>query len=224
MNLDRDLETYSYLRRYPDPASSPPMSQPVITKLTAAPDVLRVVFETLFPHELGNLSLTCKALHASVFSNDAIREKCLQRALEMSRRAEVLPNGAFRLYINMCRKFIDIRFVPRVLGMVTEFSFMNTRRHFISVRHEGVRYIGRGTDIFTSQIDGVSLSVKPPEADIFAAGNLGDLSVWVQRIEHTQGPRNPDTAAILVRIGINLGEGVTSSVCYTFLNCVPDGW
>ena len=69
------------------------LSAQPITKLTAVPDVLRVVFDTLFPHELGNLSLTCKALHASVFSKDAIREKCVQRALEMLRRAEVEMKG-----------------------------------------------------------------------------------------------------------------------------------
>jgi hypothetical protein len=199
------------------------LSAQPITKLTAVPDVLRVVFDTLFPHELGNLSLTCKALHAIVFSKDAIREKCVQRALEMSRRALLLPNnGVFRLYTSMCRKFIEFRVVPHVLNMVTENSFRNLQLHFISMRFEGVRYIVRGTGMYRSHIDGENRSVESPN-DIFVAGSpallLGATSVWIKRIEqqHCNQDATTATGTIQVHICINMG-GETSRDIDTVLN------
>jgi hypothetical protein len=195
-----------------------------IIELLAAsvPEVLRMmIFDMLMPHELGDLSLTCKALHANVFSTDTIRVKCVLNALEKSRKAEVLPNGAFRLYTSMCRKSIDIRVIPEVLRMVSEAPFLNTTRHFISMRHEGVRYIGRAINIFLSESGEIH-----DMRNIFNAGNpvlLGALSVRVHGITQTQDVLAPFTVQTHVRIGINLGA-VTAGECFATLHFVSDGW
>ena len=193
-----------------------------ITELAAVvPDVLRMIFDMLVPHELGDLSLTCKALHISVFSNDSIRVKCVLNALEKSRSAEVLPNGAFRLYTSMCRKSIDIRVIPEVLRMVSEAPFLNTTRNFISMRHDGVRYIGRAINIFLSE-GGEIHDLR----DVFNAGNpvlLGALSVRVHGITQTQDVLAPHTVRTHVRVGIDLGAA-TFGECFATLHFVSDGW
>ena len=201
---------------------------PPITKLTAIPDVLCMVFDMLFPHELGNLSLTCKALHASVFSNDAtttIRVQSVLRALEMSRRAEVLSNGGLRIYTSMCRRFIDIRVVKGSKQIIPEIFRLNTERPLVSMRYEGVCYIGRGPQLFYNEAGDQLREVR----SLFStSNNSAELlnaqgSVRVHSIQRVQYPDEPQVVCTNVRIGVCL-ESAFHSECFATLLFVSDGW
>ena len=192
-----------------------------ITKLTAVPEVLHMVFDMLFPPELGNLSLACKALHACVFSEASIRDKSVLRALEMSRCADVLPNGGFRLYTSMCRQFIDVRALPGGRQMIPEFH-NNTQRPLVSMRHAGVRYIGRGPHLFNNEA-GRDREIH----GLFTAGNpvlLNAHSVRVHGIEHVQYQDEPHVVWTNVRIGVFLDEEANFGECLATLRFVADGW
>ena len=203
------------------PASSSDSHTLSITKLTAVREVLHMVFDMLFPHELGNLSLACKALHACVFSEASIRDKSVLRALEMSRCAYVLPNGGFRLYTSMCRQFIDVRALPGGMQMIPEFH-NNTQRPLVSMRHAGVRYIGRGPHLFNNEA-GRDREIH----GLFTAGNpvlLNAHSVRVHGIERVQDQDEPHVLWTNVRIGVSLDDEANYGECFATLRFVADGW
>ena len=192
-----------------------------ITKLTAVPEVLHMVFDMLFPHELGNLSLACKSLHACVFSEGSIRRYSILRALDRSRHAEVLPNGGFRLYTSMCRQFIDIRVLQGAMHMIPEVIHFNTaERPLVLMRHAGVRYIGRYPDTFCSEAGEFRVLLG-----LLTAGNpmlLNAHSVRVHNIEHIQ--REPGVVWTNVSIGVYLDERAHYGECFATMRFVPDGW
>ena len=190
---------------------------PPITKLTAIPDaLLRMLFDLLLPHQLGDLSLTCKTLHAVV--DDAIRQKSVLQAQERSRHAEALGNGGFRLYTSMCRRTVDVRIVPEITSPFVQTS---SGRPLLSMRYEGVHYMGRGTQLFLSP----ELVLRAMHNIITAERLLGArTSVRVHSIDRVQDPLDPNIVWTNVRIGINLGEETAEGEYSATWSFVPVGW
>jgi hypothetical protein len=159
---------------------------------TKVPDsLLRMLYDMLLPHQLGDLSLTCKALHASV--DDAIRQKSVQQAQEKSKHAEVLANGGFRLYTRLCRSTVEIKVI-----LLPGMSYYIGERPLLSMRHEGVYYIGKGTQLFLSE------RLKHHTVhNIFTAGwPLHARSARIHSIDHVLDREEPNTVLTDVCIGV----------------------
>ena len=189
-----------------------------ITKLTAIPDaLLRMLFDQLLPHQLGDLSLTCKALHASV--DDAIRQKSVLQAQERSRHAEVLANGAFRLYTSLCRRTVDIRVIPGTRDIIPEASnhqHYANERPLVSMLYEGMHYIGRGPHLFQSE----ALELRLVH-NIFSLES-GARSVRVRDINRIQDTRDPNIIWIIVRIGVE--QETTTTEYFATISFAPVSW
>ena len=173
---------------------------------TKVPDsLLRMLYDMLLPHQLGDLSLTCKALHASV--DDAIRQKSVQQAQERSKHAEVLANGAFRLYTSLCRSTVDIRVIPGTRDIIPEAQYYVNERPLVSMLYEGMHYIGRGPHLFQSE----ALELRQVH-NIFTQESLSSArSVRVRDINRIQDTRDPNLVWTIVRIGVEEGGGTTTT-------------
>lgn len=198
-----------------------PLSDTIILK-----DHFLLVANNLDPRHLGSLRLVCKQL--AEFIDPALRDKSLQEAISKYKRAVLLPNGAYRLHSPLGVHTVDIHTIPGMRSLVVEALLFRDPedKSFVSMMHNGKKYIGRPWPLGTQERD--FLETKDTRR-VFSSNAtvLQDLAggVWISNL-NTNACFNGDiTLNTVLQLTLDRGDTPTFPGQYKLqIVFTPDGW